>query len=111
MTTEPRPKNKLRPKYSVRKIIDDDPAHPGGVRYGEVMLSTDPEDVDSPFVLMPRKDPAAFAAMVHYARVCEPKLAAEIANWLAKIAQAEPIFGSQGIKNFEAVRVSALEEI
>jgi len=62
---------KLRPKYVVFRV------GPDGTTFdrAEVMNSTDPGNADSPFVLMPRKDPAAFAAMVAYAHRCEPDLA------------------------------------
>lgn len=84
---------KLRPKYQVyRETL--------GGRLGPMTRSTDPNDVDSPFVLMPRKDPAAFTAMMVYARYCEPGLAAEIRAWLTKIAEAPPVFGTQGARNF-----------
>ena len=68
---------KLRPKYQVQRIV---PTDAEGIyeNRGSAALSTDPEDVDSPFVLMPRKDPAAFQAMVAYARHCEKALAIEI---------------------------------
>ena len=93
---------KLRPKYIVARRLDD------GSMKGYHMLSTDPDDVDSPFVLMPRKDPAAFAAMIAYAQCCEPGLALEIDEWLGKIAQAVPSFGTQGIRNFQATRMAAI---
>jgi len=99
---------KLRPKYIVRKIPSgaDIKSLPAGS-----MLSTDPEDVNSPFVLMPRKDPAAFAAMIYYAQCCEPKLAVEIAEWLSKIAAAPPAFGTQGIRNYASTRGAAIDQI
>jgi len=96
---------KLRPKYIVTKL---DPTNPHNTICGTSMVSTDPDDVDSPFVLMPRKDPAAFAAMLAYAQCCEPNLALEIDKWLEKIAQAEPSFGTQGIRNFQATRMAAI---
>ena len=106
MTTEA--EKKLRPKYVVRKI-------PVGADIKSLpvdsMLSTDPNDVNSPFVLMPRKDPAAFAAMIYYAQCCEPKLAAEISGWLARIASAEPKFGTQGARNYTSTRLVAVEQI
>jgi len=93
---------KLRPKYDVQKV------GPLGNLIGSRMKSTDPEDVDSPFVLMPRKDPAAFAAMIAYARMCEPQLASEIKNWLNTIAEAPPVFGTQGARNRVAIRLKAI---
>jgi len=104
MTTDA--EKKLRPKYFVRKILNR-----AALEAGPPVLSTDPEDINSPFVLMPRKDPAAFAALIYYAQMCEPKLAAEIAVWLSKVAAAEPKFGTQGIRNFTTTRTAALEQI
>jgi hypothetical protein len=98
----------LRPKYLVSKILSPTT---GGLDVALPMQSTDPNNVDSPFVLMPRKDPAAFAALVYYAQVCEPQLAQEIAEWLDKIAHAEPVFGTQGMRNFASVRIDAVHEI
>lgn len=92
----------LRPKYMVMKIDDN------GETYGSGMNSTNPEDVDSPFVLMPRKDPAAYAAMLTYSEFCEPQLKAEIRGWLCKIARAKPLFGTQGERNLSAYRLRSL---
>jgi len=86
--------DKLRPKYRVQK------ADASGQLTGPPMRSTDPEDINSPFVLMPRKDPAALIALIRYCRYCEPGLANEIRVWLTKIVEAEPRFGTQGLKNF-----------
>lgn len=85
---------KLRPKYEVRKIGEE-----GQKFLGDIMESTDPNDVDSPFVLMPRKDPAAFAAMLAYVDACEYPLDKEIRDWLCKIANAPVIEGTQGHRN------------
>lgn len=93
---------KLRPKYYVTRFWDE------GTRGGPRMESTNPDDVDSPFVLMPRKDPAAFLAMICYAQYCEPNLRAEIATWLTKIAGAEPVFGTQGRQNYEEIRARSI---
>lgn len=106
MSIEPGPEKKLRPKYMVKKILDLD-----AMETGTPIASTDPEDIDSPFVLMPRKDPAAYAAMIYYAQCCEPKLAAEIAVWLGKIAAAEPKFGTQGSRNYASTRAAAVDQI
>ncbi|GAG93471.1 unnamed protein product, partial [marine sediment metagenome] len=76
-----------------------------------LMKSTDPENVDSPFVLMPRKDPAAFIAMLAYARNCEKDLAAEIKGWLTKVAEAPPAYGSQGDRNRRFLRLQSLRDI
>jgi len=95
---------KLRPKYEVQRI---------GIRgsfVGPRMKSTDPEDVDSPFVLMPRKDPAAFLALLVYASQCEPDLAMEIQGWLNKIAEAEPKYGTQGCRNQTYMRKTTILE-
>lgn len=110
MNIEPREK-KLRPKYALRKIIEGDVEHIDSVKFSDLVLSTDPNDVDSPFVLMPRKDPAAYAAMIYYAQCCEPKLAAEIAGWLHKIANAPPAFGTQGTRNYASTRCAAVDQI
>ncbi len=90
---------KLRPKYTVQRVDEID--SPGGplVKVGEPMLSTDPENVDSPFVLMPRKDPAAFYALLNYAQACEPDLAGEIREWLEKVVEAPAQYGTQGNRN------------
>lgn len=93
---------KLRPKYTVYRM---------GLEEAKGMRSTDPASVDSPFTLMPRKDPAAFAAMVTYARVCEPDLAAEIKAWLQKIAGAPPVFGTQGERNHKHIQLKATRDI
>ena len=97
---------KLRPKYSVYRL---------NIREQDTVdtrtFATDPDSIDSPFVLMPRKDPAAFAAMVTYARMCEPDLAREIREFLHKIADAEPIFGTQGLRNLQVVRKRSISDI
>lgn len=100
--------SKLRPKYVVCRLDAQ-----GQVTVDtRQMPSTDPSDVDSPFVLMPRKDPAAFVAMIAYARHCETDLASEIKAWLRKIVEAEPIIlGTQGERNFRATRLKALQDI
>jgi len=82
----------LRPKYLVKKATEEEinrykvgpnvhsfvhaGTHAHSFEPPAVMLATDSEDVDSPFVLMPRKDPAAYAALIYYAQCCEPRLAA-----------------------------------
>ena len=97
---------RLRPKYQVQKV-DECGKLVGTIR----LLSTDPRDVNSPFVLMPRKDPAAFMAMVTYARLCEPQLATEIKAWLREIVEAPMVFGTQGERNYRAVRFMSLLDI
>ena len=89
---------KLRPKYMVAKIGED------GKLVGPGIPSTDPGDVDSPFVLMPRKDPAAFAALVTYGQNCEEDLSGEIKEWLEKVAKAPAAYGSQGERNRAFIR-------
>lgn len=100
---------KLRPKYMVYRseLVDGEmvPDGSGG------MISTDPTSVDAPFVLMPRKDPAAFAAMMTYMNACEPELQAEIRDWLRLIAEAEPKFGTQGKRNYSAMRSDAVSRV
>ena len=97
--------HRLRPKYMVAKIGADSKL------FGPGMKATDPNDVDSPFVLMPRKDPAAFAAIATYMDLCEPRLANEIRAWLRNITAAEPIFGTQGKRNLAAIRAKRLLEL
>lgn len=94
--------NRLRPKYAVQKAL------PNGALVGARMRATDPDDIDSPFVLMPRKDPAAFRALICYALYCEPDLRAEVANWLLKIAEAEPVYGTQGARNYAEMRAKEI---
>ena len=94
--------NRLRPKYTVTRIT------PAGEESKSVQ-STDPEDVDSPFVLMPRKDPAAFAALTMYAKLCEPRLANELRYWLRKIAVADSKLGTQGARNASANKIRLLD--
>lgn len=101
---------RLRPKYQVQKIVGDKPKEVYGLE-GPKMLSTDPDNVDSPFVLMPRKDPAAFAAMITYARYCEPQLSAEIKDWLRMIAGADYVLGTQGQRNYKFMRLKATNDI
>lgn len=96
---------RLRPKYRVYRLEG------GEYTARHAMESTDPDDVNSPFVLMPRKDPAAFAAMITYAMFCEPSLSAEIKDWLRKIADAELIIGTQGERNFKFTRLRATNDI
>lgn len=95
---------KLRPKYAVFKadafgVIKD---------IGSAMQSTDPDNVDSPFVLMPRKDPAAFAAMLAYVDACEYGLGGEIRDWLEKIANAPVVDGTQGHRNRQEMLLRAV---
>ncbi len=99
----------LRPKYKVQRIIMLDP--PGGPiqEVGTPMLSTDPKDIDAPFVLMPRKDPAAYLAMVTYIANCEPKLANELRTWLRLIAHSPRATGTQGQRN-ESFQMSRILE-
>jgi len=90
-------KKKLRPKYTVFKLdLMGKPIIPG-------YKSTDPEDPGSPFVLMPKKDPAAFQAMITYAQCCEQELGDEIRDWLFTIAEEPPELGTQGVRNRKAM--------
>ena len=88
---------RLRPKYLVQKAVGDKLGaySPEGPK----MLSTDPDNVDSPFVLMPRKDPAAFYALLSYAEMCEPDLALEVRAWAEEIVKVAPAYGTQGERN------------
>ncbi len=101
---------KLRPKYQVQKIVGDKPKEVYGLE-GPKMLSTDPDDINSPFVLMPHKDPAAFLAMIMYARHCEKDLAKEIKEWLTKVAEAPPAYGTQGERNRRYLRLRSVGDI
>jgi len=96
---------RLYPKYNVQKVGSK------GELIGPRMHATDPDDVDSPFVLMPRKDPAAYYALLQYAQVCEEDLAREIRVWAEKIAEAPPVFGTQGARNHTHQRVRMMEMI
>lgn len=89
----------LRPKYRVQRIVELNPPQGTIQDVGLPVLSTNPDDIDSPFVLMPRKDPAAFMAMITYMNSCEPRLANEISTWLKKIAAAPAKVGTQGQRN------------
>lgn len=80
---------KLYNKYIVYKI---------GVQNGGT-FSVDTEDVNSPFVLMPRKDPAAMTALACYATFSEPELREEIMQWIKRIKKAPKILGTQGRRN------------
>ena len=95
---------RLRPKYMVTRTDDN------GHIIGPTMKSANPDDVDSPFVLMPRKDPAAFMAMLAYASCCEPSLGNQIRIWLVEIARAPPVYGTQGERNRIAMRMRNIQE-
>lgn len=97
---------KLRSKYVVYRI---DESKGRAYTTGPALYATEPESVDSPFVLMPRKDPAAFAALVTYMNFCEPQLANEIRSWLRRVAEADPVFGSQGARNLAYMRGRTLQ--
>jgi hypothetical protein len=99
---------RLKPKYIVYKITNNVKV-PVKLSPG-VLLATDPSDVNSPFVLMPRKDPAAFMAMLAYASVCEPSLANEIRVWLSDIAKSTPDYGDQGFRNKVAMQLRQIQE-
>lgn len=97
----------LRPKYRVLRLDDEGCVEPDA----RAMDSTDPENIDSPFVLMPRKDPAAFYAMMHYASSCEHELAREIESFLRKVAEAEPKYGTQGMRNRTKMRLEFIRQV
>lgn len=96
---------RLRPKYLVFKINE------AGETEGDGMPATDPDDIDSPFVLMPRKDPAAFYALLNYAQACENDLAADIRVWLQKVIEAPAKYGTQGERNRVAMRMKQMDLI
>ncbi len=64
-----------------------------------MMLSVDTQDVDSPFVLKPRKDPAAMKALECYADFCELELSKQIKRWIQLIKKAPKVVGTQGKRN------------
>ena len=101
----------LRPKYIVQRTLTIEGPDGPIKADGKKMVSTDPDDIDSPFVLFPRKDPAAFNAMLAYMQSCEPDLAAEIRDWMHKISQADPVFGTQGKRNMIAMRDEAVSTV
>ena len=80
---------KLYKKYIVYKF---------GIRNGGI-FSVDVGDVNSPFVLMPRKDPVAMTALECYASFCEPELRRQIEQWVQRIKKAPKILGTQGKRN------------
>ncbi len=95
----------LRPKYAVYRLDGE------GSLAGEPMLATDPSNVDSPFVIFPRKDPAAFHALLSYAAVCEKGLRAEILLWAEKIATSDPAFGTQAARNWQTVLMDKVKSV
>lgn len=97
--------NKLYPKYMVGKAVN------GTIDACSLIEATNPDNIDSPFVLFPRKDPAAITALKAYASVCNPALAAEIREWLTKVVEAKPEFGTQGTRNYQAMMSSFVSEV
>lgn len=95
---------RLAPKYVVTKLV------PIGQELPPTMKATDPDDINSPFVLMPRKDPAAFVALLAYASACEPSLGNEIRIWLTEIAKSTPVYGDQGFRNRVAMQLRQVQE-
>ena len=96
----------LRPKYKVYRLDEE------GAELGPSMLATDPENIDAPFVIFPRKDPAAFHALLAYADVCEKGLRMEIIQFAGKVAESDISFGTQGARNWQTMlmeRVKAVE--
>lgn len=102
---------RLRPKYMVYKAKVSESGKNATAIPESGVWATDPNDVNSPFVLMPRKDPAAFIAMLTYASLCEPSLASEIRIWLESIAKADPVYGTQGSRNRIVMRLRDIQEI
>ncbi len=95
----------LRPKYAVYRLDGE------GSLAGEPMLATDPSNVDSPFVIFPRKDPAAFHALLAYAAVCEKGLRAEIISFAEDVAQSDPAFGTQGTRNWQTLLMNKVKSV
>lgn len=93
----------LRPKYMVTKIVEP------GIPLPPSMRATNPDDINSPFVIMPHKDPVGYVALLRYAELCEPNLASEILIWARKIASAPPEYGTQGTRNSINIRIKMLE--
>lgn len=91
----------LYSKYGVFKLHEPS----NEVSSPSILKSANTEDVDAPFVLFPRKDPAAFMAMVRYAQICDPQLSNDINMWLAKIALSKPEYGTQGARNLTQIRM------
>ena len=109
--------DKLRPKYILYRVIEDTEGEvpTDAIRLGDYLVhqspfpSTDPEDASSPFVLMPKKDPAAFRALICYANFCEVSLKDEIGRFLNKIAESEPELGTQGARNLKEILKKELD--
>lgn len=104
---------KLRPKYVVlrideRKATAKDYSGTPPV-LSSTMLATDSDNIDSPFVLLPRKDPAAFYALLNYAQMCEEGLAREIRVWLEKVVSAPPVYGTQGERNRVSMKLKQMD--
>lgn len=104
---------KLRPKYVLFRIdeekLGEEMAGSTPSVTSPPMLSTNPDDVDSPFVLMPRKDPAAFYALCAYAQACESDLRIEIVEWLEKIVEVDPVYGTQGSRNRKEMKLKQID--
>ena len=95
--------DKLRPKYYVERIGEE------GEKSVSLPDSTDPDNNESPFVLIPGKDPAAFHAMLAYAEHCEKDLGEEILDWLTFILESLPQLGTQGRRNLALELGAALD--
>ena len=93
----------LRPKYKVVKITEADKP------VSQTMMSTDPENINSPFVIFQRKDPAAFHAMLLYSTLCEVGLGMEIRAFCEKIAKADPVYGTQGVRNWRMMQMTNIK--
>ena len=71
----------------------------GKIGSEHITVSVNTSEIDSPFVLMPRKDPAAMKALECYADFCEPELSRQIKRWIQLIKKAPKILGTQGKRN------------
>lgn len=87
---------RLHAKYSVHKLR---PASQLLTKEGRkstlIGSSVDVDNAESPFVLFPRKDPAALVALKCYALNCEPELAQDIRQWIELIRRADQMLGKQ----------------
>lgn len=95
---------RLHAKYSVYKLQRTRGLSTKEGRKSTLIgISVDVDNAESPFVLFPRKDPAALVALKCYALNCEPALALDIRQWIALIRKADEAlgkqFGTQGKRN------------
>ena len=93
---------KLYAKYSIHRLR---PTPENKVPQSTLLPnSVDIDNINSPFVLMPRKDPVAMIALECYADACESRLAKEIKKWIQQIKQAPKVLGTQGRRNIPFMR-------